>query len=55
MAKKVPDYFSLAEGKKTPKNIENPSKYKDFPLAWQLSFIDDDSRWGIDLFRKHYM
>lgn len=55
MAKKVPDYFSLAEGGKTPKNIENPSQYKDFPLAWQLSFIDDNSRWGIELFRRHFV
>jgi len=55
MIKKVPDYFNPTEVKKTPKIIENPSNYKDFPIAWQLSFIDDESRWGINYFKNHFI
>jgi hypothetical protein len=51
--KRVPDYKQI-EVTKSPKNIENPSQYKDFPLAWQLGFIDDESKWGTSNFREFF-
>jgi hypothetical protein len=35
---------------KTPKFIESPAKYKNHPISWQLSFIDNESKWGYHIF-----
>jgi len=54
MAKKtVPNYHSSFSISKSPKISEDPAKYKDFPIAWQLSFIDDDSRWGTNCLKEN--
>lgn len=54
MAKKrVPNYHPELKISKSPKISENPAQYKDFPVAWQLSFIDDDSKWGTKCFLEH--
>jgi len=54
MAKNVPQQNIPVTALKEPKAIENPASYKDFPVAWQLSFIDDESRWGTNCLKKHF-
>ena len=55
MAKKeVPKYHPALSIAKSPRIAENPAKYKDFPVAWQLSFIDDESPWGTQCLRENF-
>lgn len=54
MAKNVPEQNIPVSALKAPKAYENPAIYKEFPVAWQLSFIDDESRWGTKCLREHY-
>jgi len=37
---------------KQPAAIEEPAKYKSLPISWQISFIDNDSIWGIDVLKR---
>ncbi len=50
--KKVPNYQAGLEVTKSPKSLENPAKFKELPVSWQLSFIDDESRWGTNYLRE---
>jgi hypothetical protein len=52
-SKKVPNYHSDLKISKSPKTSENPAQYKDMPIAWQLSFIDDESKWGTKCLREN--
>ena len=49
---RVPVIKTPFEAVKTPKNIESPAKYKEFPISWQLSHIDRDGRWGLNIFKR---
>jgi len=40
------------EIKKKPKSVENPAQNKDFPISWQISGIDNESRWGYSALRN---
>ncbi len=51
---RVPTIKTPFEVVKTPRSIESPAKYKEFPISWQLSHIDDDGRWGLNIFKKHF-
>lgn len=37
---------------KQPSAIEEPAKYRNLPISWQISFIDNDSDWGINAINK---
>jgi hypothetical protein len=50
--KKVPNYLTELEVSKSPKSLENPAKFKELPVSWQLSYIDDESRWGTNYLRE---
>jgi hypothetical protein len=51
--KVVPQYQQSLATSKSPKVSENPAQYKDMPIAWQLSFIDDESRWGTKCLKEN--
>ena len=50
--KKPKTKFDLSVSK-VPKNIEDPAHYKTWPVSWQISHIDRESKWGYSAFQNH--
>ena len=51
---KNPKIQSNFESSKRPKQIESPAQFKDIPISWQLSFLDEDGKWGLKVFKRHF-
>lgn len=52
---KQPKVGAQIDISKNPKVIESPASYKNIPISWQLSHVDDESRWGINVFKSHFI
>ena len=50
---KNPKVSKQVRVEKKPKSAKDPELFKDAPISWQLNRIDDDSRWGISVFRNN--
>ncbi|MBU0558787.1 MAG: hypothetical protein KJ799_07025 [Bacteroidetes bacterium] len=54
MSSKVPKAPKKSDVIKIPKSHESPAQYKNFPISWQISSVDDNSRWGLTSLRNKF-
>lgn len=45
--RKEPKHNKHFKTEKEPRSIEEPAKYKDMNISWQLGILDIESNWGL--------